>query len=148
MAFYVVYIKEAHPSDGWRMPQNDRAGIDVDQPKSEIERLKVAKTACQALKLSMPCLIDNMLNTTDKVWSGWPDRLFVVGHDGLVAYRGEPGPRGFDPKAWEAAIKTAVEKAPAPKKDEEKADKKADEPKKDEKPADDKAPGKDGDAKQ
>lgn len=128
----MVYIKEAHPSDGWRMPQNDRAGIDVDQPTSEVERLKVAQTACKALKLSMPCLIDNMLNTTDRQWSGWPDRLFVVGHDGLIAYRGEPGPRGFDPKAWEAAIKTAIEKAPPPPKDEPTKDDAADDATKDE----------------
>lgn len=122
MAFCVVYIKEAHPSDGWRMPQNDRSGIDVNQPKTETERIQVAQTACKALKLSMPCLIDDMLNSTDQAWSGWPDRLFVVAHDGLVAYRGEPGPRGFDAKAWEVAIKIAIEKAPAPKPDADKPD--------------------------
>jgi hypothetical protein len=86
----------------------------VKQPTTAIERLKVAQTACKALKLSMPCLLDDMKNSVGDKYSGWPDRLFVVGHDGKIAYSGGRGPRGFDPSAWEQGIKKAIKKAPRP----------------------------------
>ena len=37
-----------------------------------------------------------------------PDRLYLVGTDGTVAFQGDPGPWGFDPAALEAAIESAV----------------------------------------
>ncbi|MCI0339877.1 MAG: hypothetical protein L0216_01790 [Planctomycetales bacterium] len=144
MQFYIVYIHEAHPVDGWRMPQNDSAGIKVTDPKTEQERQAVASDCVKSLKLTLPCLLDNVENTTDKAYGGWPDRLYVIGHDGKVAYKGDPGPRGFTPPAWQEAIQKAVaaappppppapeakptDGAPAPEKPEKK-----DEPKKDEK---------------
>jgi hypothetical protein len=32
----------------------------------------------------------------EKDYSSWPDRLYVVDQDGKVAYKGGPGPQGFD----------------------------------------------------
>ena len=40
--FLAVYVREAHPTDGWRMESNDRAGIPVRQPRSQRERNAVA----------------------------------------------------------------------------------------------------------
>jgi len=37
-----------------------------------------------------------MDNKVEKDYSSWPDRLYVVGQDGKVAYKGGPGPGGFD----------------------------------------------------
>ncbi len=114
MQFFIVYIKEAHPTDGWRMPQNDSAGIEVKDPKTEKERQGVASDCVKSLKLTLPCILDNVENAADKAYGGWPDRLYVIGHDGKVAYKGDPGPRGFLPAAWEDAIKKAVAAAPTP----------------------------------
>lgn len=148
----MVYIREAHPVDGWRMPQNDREGIAPTEPKTEAERQKVASDCVKALKLPMPCLLDGMDNAAQRAWAGWPDRLYVVDHTGKVTYQGEPGPRGFQVKAWEEALAKAVAAAPAlkpedkpkpepvpdpePKPGEKPADKPADKPAGDAKPAD------------
>jgi hypothetical protein len=91
------------------VPQNRREGIEVTQPKTYEERVKVAGECMKDLKLSIPCLVDDIANTVQKAYAGWPDRLYVVGKDGKVAFRGEPGPRGFKPADAEAALKRAVE---------------------------------------
>jgi hypothetical protein len=57
------------------------------------------------LKLTIPCLVDDMDNTAQKAYAGWPDRLYVIDAQGKVAFRGEPGPRGFKPADAEAALK-------------------------------------------
>jgi len=102
---YIIYILEAHPSDGWQVPQNERQGVIVKQPKTYEERVKVAGGCLADLKLSIPCLVDDLQNTAQKAYAGWPDRLYVLDKEGKVAYRGEPGPRGFKPDEAEAALK-------------------------------------------
>jgi hypothetical protein len=49
-----------------------------------------------------------MQNTAQKAYAGWPDRLYVLDAEGKVAYRGEPGPRGFKPAEAEEALKKAL----------------------------------------
>ncbi len=58
--------------------------------------------------MSIPCLVDDLQNTAQKAYAGWPDRLYVIDKDGTVAYRGEPGPRGFKPDDAEAALKSLL----------------------------------------
>ena len=36
--FIMVYVREAHPTDGWRMDSNDRVGIATAQPRTYEER--------------------------------------------------------------------------------------------------------------
>lgn len=96
--FYVVYIREAHPADGkWAMPV-DKEGTLIASPKTLAERTSIAKTCCTKLKIDMPCLIDDMDNTTARAYGAAPDRLFVIGKDGRIAVRGGRGPFGFKPK--------------------------------------------------
>jgi iodothyronine deiodinase-like protein len=68
----------------------------------------VAKTCVSDLGLKLPVLIDDMKNTTEKGYSAWPDRLFLIGSDRKVVYRGGQGPRGFRPSELEAAMKDFV----------------------------------------
>jgi thiol-disulfide isomerase/thioredoxin len=42
VAFYYVYIREAHAEDGWKMPRNRREGIAISDPKTMAERNAVA----------------------------------------------------------------------------------------------------------
>ncbi len=49
-------------------------------------------------------IIDGMDNAVNNAYSAWPDRLYVVGKDGKIAYKGGAGPRGFQP----AEMKTAL----------------------------------------
>lgn len=90
------------------MKQNEQAGIKVDQPKTYEERVKVAGECMKDLKLTIPCLVDDLENRAQKAYAGWPDRLYVLDAEGNVAYRGEPGPRGFKPAEAEDALKKAL----------------------------------------
>lgn len=96
-----MYIREAHPSDGWRPAKH----IDIEDPKTLGERDRVAGGCAEALKLKMPCVVDDMQDTFAKAYNAKPDRLFILGADAKIAYRGERGPRGFDVDGMEAALK-------------------------------------------
>ena len=43
----------------------------------------------------MPCLVDDMNNTVDIAYAGWPERFFVIDKSGCIAYAGKQGPWGF-----------------------------------------------------
>lgn len=102
-AFLFVYIREAHPEDAWQMASNKREGVVFRQPKSHGERRGVAKRCAKALKLSMPCVVDDMKDTVDNLYAAWPERLFVIDREGKIAYSGGVGPFGFKPgevRSW------------------------------------------------
>ena len=41
--FLGVYVREAHPTDGWNMASNERVGVVVSQPTTYGERQAVAQ---------------------------------------------------------------------------------------------------------
>jgi hypothetical protein len=102
--FLSVYVREAHPVEGWRMESNDKAGVVVKQPRSNKERADVAKSCCAALEMSMPLLVDEIDDRAGHAYSGMPDRLYVIGSDGRVAYKGGRGPFGFIPGEMEQSL--------------------------------------------
>ncbi len=102
--FFVVYIREAHPDDGWRVPENLKSKIHYKEPTTDAERTEVASVCQLALDLKMPMLIDSMDNQVEESYISLPMRLFLVGADGRIAYTGERGPFGFNPDTWEEAI--------------------------------------------
>ena len=106
--FYLIYIREAHPHDGWRVPNNLIENIIYDEPTSDAERTEIA-SACQIdLDLGMPILVDRIDNDIDNKYVGLPMRLFVVDSDGRIAFAGEKGPFGWDDEAFEEALKTLI----------------------------------------
>ena len=111
MEFFVVYIKEAHPEDDWKVKVNTAKQDYFKDPTSLDERTEIAETCVIDLKIDIPCLVDDMKNSTARAYKGWPDRLYLIGRDGNVAYRGGPGPRGFDPKALDEAIQRLPDSA-------------------------------------
>ena len=76
------------------------------QPKGLESRTEIAQVCSLELDLSIPTLIDDMENSTDLKYYALPDRLYLIGSDGRVAYRGAPGPFGF----VAAELETAIEK--------------------------------------
>lgn len=102
VAFFYVYIREAHPEDGWKMPRNKKEGIVVQTPKSMSERVKVAEQACEYFKTNIPALVDTMDDATDRAYAAWPSRIFVVDVNGRLAVHGAPGPAGLVPAARSA----------------------------------------------
>jgi len=86
--FVAVYVREAHPTDGWREPGNDAVGISFAQPTRLDERNSIAGECCAKLQISMPLLVDDMRDRVGHAYSGMPDRLYVIDRDGLVVYKG------------------------------------------------------------
>lgn len=102
--FLAIYVREAHPIDGWRMNSNDRAGISLKQPRTEVERTGVAQCCCKALKMSMPMVVDEMDDRVGHAYSGMPDRLYLIDRKGRIAYKSGRGPFGFKPGELEQAL--------------------------------------------
>lgn len=102
--FLAVYVREAHPSEGWRLPSNDRTGVVIAQPKSAAERAKVAGQCCSALKITIPMVVDTLDDRVGHAYSGMPDRLYLIDREGRVAYRGGRGPFGFRAGEMEQAL--------------------------------------------
>ena len=98
--FYLIYLKEAHASDGNRPSRT----VKIAQHKTYAERLEAATGCIADLELTMPLLIDDMKNTVGDAFHGHPDRLFVLSPDGKIAYRGDRGPRGFDVRGMRGAL--------------------------------------------
>jgi hypothetical protein len=107
----VVYILEAHPIDAWQDDDNVKAKISVTSAKSLDDRCAVAGTCVTKLNIEIPAVVDNLANSTEAAYTAWPDRLYVIGQDGLVAYKSKPGPYGFKSAEVEAALKRIL---PAP----------------------------------
>ncbi len=106
--FYLVYIREAHPSDGWQVPNNLIEDIIVPEHTSDDARTHVA-SACQiALDIHMPMLVDSLDNSVEEKYIGLPMRLFLIDGDGRIAYAGDKGPFGWDDAGFEEAIKEQI----------------------------------------
>ncbi len=105
VAFLLIYIHEAHPSDGWQTPQTLYDAVVYAAPTDDDERSEIAN-ACQiALDLEMPMLVDGIDNAVEQAYVAEPIRMFMIDRDGIVTFNGAPGPAGFDPADWEAAIR-------------------------------------------
>ena len=104
VAFLIVYIREAHPEDGWVLADNRRQGIALDDPGSDEARTEVAAACAVRLRTRLPVAVDGVDDAVALAYGGWPDRLYLVGRDGRIAYQGGEGPFGFDSDELAAAI--------------------------------------------
>lgn len=106
--FASIYIKEAHPSDGWGLLSNGRWAR-TNQPRVLSERLLAASTYLQSTLQASPLFVDSIENTLQIAYGAFPDRLFVLDRDeqGLprVAMEGEVGPSGYKMEALEQYLR-------------------------------------------
>ena len=114
MAFYVVYIMEAHPLDAWQDEDNQKDKIAIASPKTVAERCAVESTCATKLALRIPAIIDDLQNSTEAAYTAWPDRLYLIDRDGRVAYKSKPGPFGFKPAEMEVILKKLLAAPVAP----------------------------------
>ena len=89
--FFVVYIREAHAIDS-RLPME--FGM-IEDPVTGLERMAVASQCMADLDLPIPAIVDQMDDAVNLAYRAWPDRLYLVGKDGKIAYAGGRGPFGF-----------------------------------------------------
>ena len=106
--FFVVYVQEAHPTDGWQTDSNVEEGILFRQHQSYTERETAAQSCSIGLNIGLPVIIEEMDNAIDETYGAAPERLYLVDVDGRVAYHGGAGPHFFDLDEWEQAIEACV----------------------------------------
>ena len=103
--FFMVYIQEAHPDDGWQMNTNYADEVVFNQPVTDSERAKIAHACINRLAITIPVLLDTVSNEIDRLYAAVPSKLYVIDPHGTIAYRSGPGPWEFDIDSWEAAIR-------------------------------------------
>ena len=74
-------------------------------PRTDGERVATASACVRNLGIHIPAVLDGIENKTERAYTGWPDRLYLVGTDGRVAFKTAPGPYGFSTHGLEEALK-------------------------------------------
>jgi hypothetical protein len=110
--FVMVYVREAHPTDGWRMDSNDRLGVATVQPKTYGEREQVALMCGRLLDLGFPMLVDTIDDTVGARYSGMPGRLYLIDRDGKIAFKSGRGPYHFKPAELEQSLIVLLQERP------------------------------------
>ncbi len=104
--FLVIYIREAHPVDGWHMGSHN-----ILDPQTIEERRKLAGECETAMQYGIRTYVDKMHDPVMTAYAAWPERLYLLDQDGRVAYAGGRGPHGFNPSELQDAInKLSVQK--------------------------------------
>ena len=112
----VVYVEEAHPTDGWWLGRTrtqralhafsgSLARIDVKNPLTLAQRREVA-ASCHSDLLDgiVPLYVDTIGNRVNELYTGRPTRVYFIGRDGRVLYDSGIGPFGFSPDRLEFVI--------------------------------------------
>ena len=105
--FVMVYVREAHPTDGWRTGDNDRpgvVGVASHQPRTYEERVGVARSCGRMLALAFPMLVDTIDDRAGNLYSGMPGRLYVIDREGKVVFKSGRGPYLFKPAELEQSL--------------------------------------------
>jgi hypothetical protein len=107
--FFVVYIAEAHPVDGWQMLSNEQEGIRIQQPVTFEARLAAAQRCADSLTLTIPVLVDGLDNAAMERFSAWPERIYIADRRGRIHYIGGQGPYDFKPEEARASLVALLE---------------------------------------
>jgi len=114
--FLNIYIREAHPIDGWWLGRRltktiiqkvfpyPRASMEHYDPKTIEERRAVAGECETALQFGVHTYVDEMDDRVNRAYAAWPTRFYLIGLDGKVVYASGLGPYGFKPSNLKAAI--------------------------------------------
>ncbi len=112
--FLSIYIREAHPIDGWWMGRRltkritqkiaPKASLEHYDPKTLEERRTIAGECETALQYGIRTYVDDMDDAVNEAYAAWPTRLYLIGLDGKVVYGSGLGPYDFKPKKLQAAI--------------------------------------------
>ena len=115
----MIYIRESHPGDRWWLGKgflgrlvkifNPNVSLDTYDPKTYRERRQVARRCESTLELGVRTCVDTLDDRVSRSYAAWPARIYLVGVDGKIVYRGRPGPSGFKPDELRKAIDEYLE---------------------------------------
>ncbi len=85
------------------MKPNVTEDICYPQPTTLAQRVAIANDFVKRFHYPIPTVIDPMSNFADRIYGGWPERIYVIDESGKVVYRGGLGPFNYHPeevRAW------------------------------------------------
>jgi hypothetical protein len=86
------------------MDSNIKDQVVFKQPKTFAERRTAAAILVDRLKYRAPLAIDDIAGQAEKAYGAWPERIYIIGTDGKVAYKGGMGPFDFHPDQAEKRL--------------------------------------------
>ncbi|XP_018026798.1 type I iodothyronine deiodinase [Hyalella azteca] len=104
--FLIVYIQEAHPTDGWLIPNT----VEIPTHKSVQDRLAAVRYMMELEPVNCPVVVDSESGAACEEYTALPERLFVV-LDGKIVYHGAQGPFGYkmaELETWLSNWKTSL----------------------------------------
>ncbi|MBW03504.1 Type I iodothyronine deiodinase, partial [Eschrichtius robustus] len=96
--FLIIYIEEAHASDGWAFKNN----VDIKNHQHLQDRLRAARLLLDRSP-QCPVVVDTMKNQSSQLYAALPERLYVL-KDGRILYKGKPGPWNYHPEEVRAVL--------------------------------------------
>ena len=79
-----------------------------ESPRTDQERAEIAATCVLRLAIKIPSLLDGIENRVERAYTGWPDRLYIIGTDRRVHFKSAPGPFGFSTRELEESLNGLV----------------------------------------
>jgi Iodothyronine deiodinase len=114
--FVMVYLREAHPVDGWTFGHGIMArmvnsyaphtNIVIQDPQTIDERRQVAASCQEKLQYGFKTYVDEMDDRVNTLYAAQPTRLYLIGLDGKVVYASGAGALGFKPAKFGDGIKS------------------------------------------
>eukprot|EP01084_Bolivina_argentea_P024160 45071_1 len=110
--FVLVYISEAHPSDGWIYKNN----VQIKQHKNMNNRIDACKLLInlwtkqqQFIKHyiannKLNIFVDTMSNDIARIFGAWPERFVIINDNFKVVFKGGYGPLNYSVKAVEQFV--------------------------------------------
>jgi hypothetical protein len=95
------------------MRSNVTEGVCYAQPTTLEERVAIAADFVERHDYDIPLLVDPMDNPANELYAGWPERLYVIDEEGLIAYKGKTGPFGYHPEEVEEHLAQRFGEPPA-----------------------------------
>jgi len=86
------------------MESNIRDQVVFASPRNEEERAFVAGACVRKLGIKFPAVLDEFGNPTERAYTGWPDRIYLIDSRGRIVFKSRPGPFGFKPDELHAAL--------------------------------------------
>jgi hypothetical protein len=86
------------------MQSNIKDKVVFATPRNQEERAAIAGICVRKLGIEFPAVLDEFGNSTERDYTGWPDRIYLIDASGRVAYKSKPGPFGFKPEELAAAL--------------------------------------------
>ena len=74
-------------------------------PATADERVETAGLCVVRLAIKMPALVDGIDNSVERVYTGWPDRLYLIDTGGRIRFKSAPGPYGFSTRDLERSLR-------------------------------------------